>query len=561
MLNLDTSEIPVSPATETGSQSRSVGDKALSQAMLRILERVADLILELGAEEGAGFVVLVEKAKIADDVKHVEYQNRDRERDIGSTYSYVASTISKNLRIPIESTSSKIIILSPLRQSTRVIKLYRNVPLVVQGSVFLANLMELSFEEFDLILGMDWLVECRASLDCVSKRVILRIKDDMEVVVIGEYRDYLSNAIFVFAAEELLYLDKFIMVIIDDILVYSKREDEHDERFRVVLQILREKQLYAKLSKCEVWLCKVTFLGHVVFTEVIRVDPRKIKVVLDWKQPKNVSESTAFWVWQKELNLKEHRWIELLKDYGYTIECHPSKANVVADALSCKVMTDLRAMFARLSLFDDGNMLAELLVKPTWINQIRDKQLGDEYLRLWFHLLESGSTLNFGLNNDGLLSETEDKVRLIRDRPKAASDRQKSYINLKMRDIEYAMGDLVFLKVSLWMKVLIFGRKGKLSPMFIRSYRILKCVELVAYQLKLPSELDSIHDVFHVSMLRRYWTDPSYVVSVEEIEVRPDLTFEEESVQIQFHDIKVLRKKSIPLVKVLWQNHGTKEAT
>ncbi|XP_052876250.1 uncharacterized protein LOC128282096 [Gossypium arboreum] len=395
----------------------------LTQGDRSVVEYEAEFLRLSGyTREGAGFVVLVEKAKIADDVKHVEYQNRDRERDIGSTYSYVASTISKNLRIPIESTSSKIIILSPLRQSARVIKLYRNVPLVVQGTVFLANLMELSFGEFDLILGIDWLVECRVSLDCVSKRVILKTKDDMKVVVIGEYRDYLSNAIFVFAAEELLYLDKFIMVFIDDILVYSKREDEHDERFRVVRQILHEKQLYAKLSKCEVWLCKVTFLGHVVFAEVIRVDPRKIKVVLDWKQPKNVSESTTFWVWQlesgkefvgysdashvdlgcvlmqdgkvvayvsrqlktyagnylthdlelaaKELNLREHRWIELLKDYDYTIECHPSKANVVADALSCKAMTDLRVMFARLSLFDDGSMLAELLVKPTWINQI-----------------------------------------------------------------------------------------------------------------------------------------------------------------------------------------------
>ena len=79
------------------------------------------------------------------------------------------------------------------------------------------------------------------------------------------------------------YLDRFVVVFIDDILLYSRIEDEHDEHLRVVLQILREKQLYAKFSKYEFWLQEVTFLGHVVSAEGIGVDPRKIEVVLDWK--------------------------------------------------------------------------------------------------------------------------------------------------------------------------------------------------------------------------------------------------------------------------------------
>ena len=122
------------------------------------------------------------------------------------------------------------------------------------------------------------------------------------------------------------------------------------------------------------------------------------------------------------------------------------------------------------------------------------------------------------------------------------------------------MGDLVFLKVSPWKKVLRFGRKGKLSPRFIGHYCVLKRVGTVAYQLELPPELDWIHDVFQVSMLRRYRSDPPHIISIEEIEVRPDLTFEEESVQILDHDVKVLRRKSVPLVKVLWRNHCSEEA-
>ncbi|XP_017628442.1 uncharacterized protein LOC108471317 [Gossypium arboreum] len=124
-----------------------------------------------------------------------------------------------------------------------------------------------------------------------------------------------------------------------------------------------------------------------------------------------------------------------------------------------------------------------------------------------------------------LVSKTKYKVRLIQDRLKTASDMQKYYADLKRRDIEYTVGDFVFLK------------------------------------LKLPLELDHIHDMFHVLMLMRYWSNPSHIVSVEEIEIKLDLTFEEDSVYNLDRDIKVLRRKSILLVKVLWRNHSTEEAT
>ncbi|XP_016706970.1 uncharacterized protein [Gossypium hirsutum] len=106
-----------------------------------------------------------------------------------------------------------------------------------------------------------------------------------------------------------------------------------------------------------------------------------------------------------------------------------------------------------------------------------------------------------------------------------------------------------------------FDRKGKLSPRFIGPYQILKRVGPIAYQLELPSKLDHLHDVFYISILRRYWSGPSHVAFVEKIEIRLGLTFQEEPIQILDRDIQVLMRKSIPLVKVLWRNHGTKEAT
>ncbi|KAA3462586.1 DNA/RNA polymerases superfamily protein [Gossypium australe] len=373
---------------------------------------------------------------------------------IGSTRSYIACSISKNLGLSVESTSSEVTVISPLGQSVQVSKLYNDVLLDVQGEIFLANLIELSFGEFDLIL------------DCASTRVVLRSKDDVEVVMIGEHQDYLSHVISALVAKKLVrkgceaylayviisesegfslrdtrtvrdfldifpdelpgfqlnqevkfgielilgtapvsiapyriapkeltelkvqlqelldcgfirprapvlfvkkkngtmrmcidyrqlnkltvknkyplsriddlasvfskidlrsgyhqlkvkeadvhktafntqyghyeflvmpfgltntpaafmdlmnrvfqpYLEQFVVVFIEDILVFSKTGDEH---FRV----------------CELWLREVTFLRHVVSAEGIRVDPRKIEAVLDWKQPKYVSEIHNF---------------------------------------------------------------------------------------------------------------------------------------------------------------------------------------------------------------------------------------------------------------------------
>jgi hypothetical protein len=95
---------------------------------------------------------------------------------------------------------------------------------------------------------------------------------------------YLMNSVFV---EE---LDKFVVVFIDDILVFSKSKKEHEEHLRVVLQRLCDHQLYAKFSKCEFWLTEVQFLGHVVSSEGISVDPSKVREVLDWKLPRTVHQ-------------------------------------------------------------------------------------------------------------------------------------------------------------------------------------------------------------------------------------------------------------------------------
>ena len=90
------------------------------------------------------------------------------------------------------------------------------------------------------------------------------------------------------------YLDQFVVVFIDDILVYSKDEQEHEQHLKIVLQTLREKKLYAKLSKCDFWLKEISFLGHIVSVEGIRVDSVKIEAVVNWKPPRSVIEVRSF---------------------------------------------------------------------------------------------------------------------------------------------------------------------------------------------------------------------------------------------------------------------------
>ena len=90
------------------------------------------------------------------------------------------------------------------------------------------------------------------------------------------------------------YLDQFVMVFINDILIYSRDEQEHEQHLKIVLQTLRDKKLYAKLIKCDFWLKEVSFLGYIVSAEGIRFDPTKIEAMVNWKPPRSVTEVRRF---------------------------------------------------------------------------------------------------------------------------------------------------------------------------------------------------------------------------------------------------------------------------
>ena len=334
------------------------------------------------------------------------------------------------------------------------------------------------------------------------------------------------------------YLDQFVVVFIDDILVYSRDEQEHEQHLKIVLHNLREKKLYAKLSKCDFWLMEVSFLGHIVSSEGIRVDPAKIEVVVNWKPPRSVTEVRSFlglvgyyrrfvkgfsiiaspltqllrkgvkfeWtkcqdsfeqlkemlveapvltqpttgkeytlysdasgiglgcvlmqdgkvvayasrqlkpheqnypthdlelaavvfalkIWrhylygekcriytdhkslkylltQKELNLRQRRWLELFKDYECIIDYHPGKANVVADVLSRRTVATMSLQYSEWRVAEDGAILAQLEAQPVLKQMIIDAQKNDVELQKKLQTVRDDDKSDFLLKEAGSL--------------------------------------------------------------------------------------------------------------------------------------------------------------
>ncbi|GKB52404.1 putative reverse transcriptase domain-containing protein [Tanacetum coccineum] len=213
---------------------------------------------------------------------------------------------------------------------------------------------------------------------------------------------------------------------------------------------------------------------------------------------------------QKELSLRQQRWIELLSNYDCEIRYHPGKPNVVADALSRKE---------------------------------RNRPLRVRYLMMTVH-------------NDLPKQILEAQKEALRRRL-----RQKSYANRRTKPLEFEVGDMVLLNVSPWKGVVRFGKREKLSPRYIGPFKILARVGLVAYTLELPEELKGIRSTFHVSNLKKYLAEGDIVVPMDEIQLDDKLHMIEEIVEIIDREVKRLKQSQIPIIKVRWNSQRGPEFT
>ncbi|XP_070002862.1 uncharacterized protein [Nicotiana sylvestris] len=171
----------------------------------------------------------------------------------------------------------------------------------------------------------------------------------------------------------------------------------------------------------------------------------------------------------------------------------------------------------------------------------------------WF---EVGETKLYGPD---LIHQAIEKVKVIQERLRTAKSRQKSYSDVQHHDLDFEVGDWVFMRISLMKGVMHFGKKGKLSSRYIGPYIILQRIRQVAYELELPSKLEFVHPVFHVSMLRRCIGDPSRVFPIKYIQVTEDLSYEEVLMAILDQQVRKMRTKDVASVKVLWRNKNMEE--
>ncbi|GJS80274.1 putative reverse transcriptase domain-containing protein [Tanacetum coccineum] len=242
---------------------------------------------------------------------------------------------------------------------------------------------------------------------------------------------------------------------------------------------------------------------------------------------------------QKELNMRQRRWLELLSDYDCEICYHPVKANVVADALSRKEQIKplrVRALVMTISLDlpkqilnvqteaqkpenlkneDVGGMIRKDIPKKK-LEPRADGTLclsGRSYDTIWVIVDQLTKSEIFVPNEDTKphgevgkevpKGEKTKKVIQIKQRMQATRDRQKSYTHLKRKSMEFQVGGRVMLKVSPWKGVVRFSKRGKLNPRYVGPFKVLEKVGSVAYKLELPQELSRVHNTFHVSNLKK----------------------------------------------------------
>ncbi|GJR70188.1 putative reverse transcriptase domain-containing protein [Tanacetum coccineum] len=243
-----------------------------------------------------------------------------------------------------------------------------------------------------------------------------------------------------------------------------------------------------------------------------------------------------------------------------------SKSNVVGDALSRKERVKsirVRGMIlaAQSEAFKQENVFAERL------HGMLRAYVIDYGGRWGVHLPLAELSYNNSYHSSiqyalfEALYGRKYKVILIKENLKAARDRQKSYVDCGYKPLEFEVGDRVLFKVTPWKGVVHFGKKGKLAPRYVGPFEILERIGLVAYRLRLPEELNSVHDTFHVSNLKKCLADANLHVPLNEIKIDKTLRFVEEPVEIMDREVKSLKRSRIPLVKVRWNSKRGPEFT
>ncbi|GJZ27409.1 putative reverse transcriptase domain-containing protein [Tanacetum coccineum] len=503
------------------------------------------------------------------------------------------------------------------------------------------------------------------------------------------------------------YLDRFVIVFIDDILIYSKSRKEHEGHLKLILKLLKEEELYAKFSKCEFWLSKVQFLGHVIDSEGIHVDPAKIESIKVWASPKTPTEIPQFlglagyyrrlikgflkiarpmtkltqksvkfdwgenaeaafqllkqklysapilalpegsenfvvycdasykglgtvliqrekviayasrqlkvheknytthdlelgavvfalkmWrhylygtkcvvftdhkslqhiLYQKELNMRQRRWFELLSDYDW-LNLPKQILNAQSEARNEEnfINEDLHGMINKLEPRADETLC---LNNRSWIPCFGD--LGALIMHESHKSKYSIYPGSVKMYQDLKKLPVKGHVWVIVDRltkpahflPMREDDTLEKLTRQYLKEVVSRHGVPVSIISDRDGRLLyIFGsplikHSGKLNPRYIGPFKIIAKVGTVAYRLELPEQLSRVHSTFYVSKLKKCMAEEPLAIPSDEIKVDDKFHFIEEPVEIMDHEVKHLKQSRIPIFKLRWNSRRGPEFT
>ncbi|GJR26580.1 putative reverse transcriptase domain-containing protein [Tanacetum coccineum] len=358
---------------------------------------------------------------------------------------------------------------------------------------------------------------------------------------------------------------------------------------------------------------EVHFLGHVVNSNGIHVDPSKIEAVKNWKKNKKyewgVEQEEAFQTLKDNLcnapilSLPDgiedfvvycdasNQWLgcvlmqsgkdKVLAALGETSKVENATTEMLRGMDQLMERKEDGAHF--LAIREDYKMekLARLYIDeivaghgvPVSIILDRDGRFTSRFLENITESLRDAIRYEYGLSSSSerTIQTLEDMLRAwvidfggswdVNLLLKAAKDRQKSYAGNRRKPLEFEVGDQVLLKVSPWKGVVCFGTKGKLAPIYVGPFKILERIGPIAYRLGLPQELSYVHDTFHVSNLKKCLADANLHVPLDEIKINKTLRFVEEPIEIMDREVKSLKRSKIPIVKVHWNSKRGPEFT